>query len=466
MEAREQLLTDICIVGGGPAGYVAAIRASQLGATVVLIENRELGGTCLNRGCIPTKALLQTAEALRMMTKSKELGVLTSLSSTNLDLTFARKERIVKSLRSGIEHLMEKNKVQVLYAHAIIENSGCVVAKTPDATITVNCRKLLITTGSEPAIPDIPGVRLEGVLSSDHALALKEIPTSITILGAGAIGLEFATWFQALGTKVSVIEMMDSILPNEDQEMTTELLKIMKRQGIKFFLGAQVKEITRTENGLETHIETKVQTLQIPSEKILVATGRSLNSLSPDLVSLGVSTHRSAIVVNEYFETSVPNVYAAGDVIGGKLLAHLAFAQGRVTAENMLGKHSLIHENTIPTCVYTHPEVASVGMNEKQAQDHGISVKMGRFDLRNNGRAQSLGEREGFVKVITDAETGVILGACILGDHASELITELTLAVSLRVTADALANVIHPHPTLSEAIMEACADAAGRAIHQ
>lgn len=462
----EVMNADLCVLGGGPAGYVAAIRASQLGAKVILVENREIGGTCLNRGCIPTKALLKTAEALGMIKKSKEFGILAAISGTDINNAFTRKDRIVKSLRVGLEHLMVKNNVVVLGGKGTIENAGKVSVTTQDGNISVTCKKLLITTGSEPAKPGVPGIDHDGVLTSDEVLDLKEIPESITIIGAGAIGLEFATWFRSLGSKVTMVEMMENILPGEDKEITSDLLKIMKRQGIKFLLGAKVKEIRKTENGLETTIETDGKVSAISSEKVLLAAGRKLNSISPDIISLGVSVIKGAIVVNEHMETSVPNVYAAGDVVGGKLLAHLAFAQGKVAAENAFGMKSRINKNAVPACVFTNPEVASVGLSEDKAKDQGIHVKIGRFDFRNNGRALCHGEREGFVKVITDKETGIVLGAGIIGHNASELISELTLAVSVGIKADVLADLIHPHPTLSEAVMEACADAAGRAIHK
>lgn len=457
---------DLCVLGGGPAGYVAAIRASQLGAKVILAENREIGGTCLNRGCIPTKALLKTAEALGMFAKSREFGIISSVSGMNLDTVFARKDRIVKSLRIGLEQLMVKNNIEVLNGKGTIENANKIIVTTQDGNVSVTCKKLLITTGSEPAVPAIPGIDHNGVFTSDEALDFKDIPESITIIGAGAIGLEFATWFRSLGAKVTVVEMKDNILPGEDKEITAELLKIMKRQGIKFSLGAKVKEIKQSENGLVTEIESDGSTHGILSEKVLLAVGRKLNSISPDIVSLGVSVIKGSIAVNGHMETSVPNVYAAGDVVGGKLLAHLAFAQGKAAAENAFGIKSLINENAVPACVFTNPEVASVGLSEDKAKNKGIYVKIGRFDFRSNGRALCHGEREGFVKVITDKETGIILGAAILGHNASELISELTLAVSAGIKAEVLASLIHPHPTLSEAVMEACADAAGRAIHK
>jgi len=464
MDIKKEISADICVLGGGPAGYVAAIRASQLGAKVVLVEEREIGGTCLNRGCIPTKALLKTSEVLYIINKSKEFGIGSTVSSIDANTIFSRKDRVVKTLRMGLEHLLSKDGIEVLNGRGWIENPQSVTVKTQDGDIGVKCGKLIITTGSEPLMPDIPGTALEGVITSDEALDLKNIPESIAIIGAGAIGMEFATLFNSLGAKVTVIEFKDTILPNEDREVTAELLKIMKRQGVRFKLGSKVREILKSQNGLETFIEG--EELPILSEKVLVAAGRKLKSISPDIVSLGVKVIKGAIVVNGHMETSVEGVYAAGDVIGGSLLAHLAFAEGRVAAENAMGMHSRINYNAVPSCVYTNPEAASVGLNEEQAKEKGIAFKVGRFDFRNNGRALCHGEREGFVKVITEESTGVILGARILGPNASELISELTLAVSLGVKAEALADLIHPHPALAEAVMEACADAVGRAVHK
>jgi dihydrolipoamide dehydrogenase len=443
---------------------VAAIRASQLGAKVVLIEEREIGGTCLNRGCIPTKALLKTSEALHMIGKAKEFGIESSIPSIDANLSVSRKDRVVKSLRMGLEHLLSKNGIEVINGSGCIETIEKVTVKTKEGDISVKSKKLIITTGSEPLIPDILGSKLEGVITSDEALNLKSIPESIAIIGGGAIGMEFATLFNSMGSKVTVIEFKDTILPNEDREITSELLKIMKRQGIKFKLGAKVKELQKSQKGLEALIEG--EEIPILFEKVLVAVGRKLNSISPDIVSLGVKMIKGAIVVNEHMETCVGGIYAAGDVIGGSLLAHLAFAQGRVAAENAMGIQSRLNYNAVPSCVYTNPEVASVGLNEEQAKEKGINIKVGRFDFRNNGRALCHGEREGFVKVITEEATGIIIGARILGTHASELISELTLAVSLGLKAEVLAYSIHPHPALAEAVMEACGDAIGRAIHK
>jgi len=457
---------DICVVGGGPAGYVAAIRAAQLGAKVVLIEERELGGTCLNRGCIPTKALLKTSETMQSVNRAKEFGIEPSAASLNTGTAISRKDRVVRSLRTGLESLMSKNGVELLRGRGVIISPTSVAVETKEGGAEITCNQLIITTGSEPLVPDIPGIGLEGVITSDAALESSDIPESITIIGAGAIGLEFATYYRSFGTAVTVVEMMDTLLPGEDEDVTAELIKIMKRQGVKFHLGSRVKEIRKTPNGLEAVIENGETTVSLISDTVLSAIGRKSNCNTELMASLGIETKKGTIVVNDRMETSVRGVYAAGDVVGGKLLAHLAFAEGRVAAENAMGIRSRLNENAVPACVYTNPEVASVGLSERQAKEKGIDVKTGRFDFRNNGRALSHGEREGFVKVITESATGVIIGARILGLHASELISELTLAVTLGVKADVLADMIHPHPTLSECVMEACADAAGRAIHK
>lgn len=465
MTDLKEMKTDVCIIGGGPAGYVAALVAARLEANVVLIEKEHLGGTCLNWGCIPTKALLKTAETLETIKKSKEYGVEASLSSVILSNAVSRKDKIVKSLKMGLEALLKHPNITVLKGEGIIETANKVKVQVENETIIVDCDKLIITSGSKTLIPAISGMDLDGVITSNDAINLTEIPESMTIIGAGAIGLEFATLFNAMGTKITVVELQEKILPQEDSEITAELLKIMKRQGIKFKLGAKVKEIKEVDNELLTIIEENGVEYEISSEKVLMAIGRKTN-LTPDIEALGLEMDRKAIAVNEFMQTSIDNVYAAGDVVGGKLLAHLAFFEGKAAAENACGSKTKINYNVVPACVYTHPEVASVGMSEAEAIAEGYNVKLGRFDFRNNGRALCQGSRDGFVKVVVDEKTGIILGAQILGANASELISEITLAITLNAKAQDLANMIHPHPTLSEAIMEACRDAIGNAIHK
>ncbi|MBK5241086.1 dihydrolipoyl dehydrogenase [Clostridium sp.] len=462
---ESKISTEITIIGGGPAGYVAAIRSAQLGAKVVLIEESNLGGVCLNSGCIPTKALLKTSEVSRDFKKSKEFGIDSNISSINWNTSNERKNRVVKNLNMGLEHMLPAKGIMVLKGSGYIKDPKRILVSTVDGEIEVSTRKIIITTGSRPLIPKINGIDHTGVITSNEALNLTEIPKSIVIIGGGAIGLEFATMFSSAGSKVTIIEMKDKILPNENMEISTALLKIMKRQGINFKLSSSVKEIKQSENELEVVYIEKDSESSVLCENVLVAIGRKLNSTCEEFKNLGLTMENGAIVVNENMETNISGIYAAGDVIGGRLLAHLAFTEGKVAAENALGIDSRVNYNAIPACVYTHPEVASVGINEEQAEGLHMEIKVGRFDFRNNGRALTLGEREGFVKVITDSDN-TIIGCQILGVNASEIISEITLAITLKAKADVLADMIHPHPSLGEAIWEACADVLGRSLHK
>ena len=457
--------TKIAVLGGGPAGYVAAIRAAQLGADVVLVEEKELGGVCLNKGCIPTKALLKSSEISKTIKKSKEFGIEGSVANIKWDVSNERKNRVIKTLNLGLEHLLPGVGINVIKGRGTIVNSNLISVLTQEEKIEVNCKKIILTTGSAPLLPNIDNIHSKGVITSNEALNLDNVPQNIVIIGAGPIGLEFATMFSAVGSKVTVIEMRDKILTNEDAEISTELLKIMKRQGISFKLSATVQKIEQKEDGVEIHYTKKGKDFVLNCEKTLVAIGRKINSDSEDFKRLGIHIQNGAVEVNKKMETNIKGVYAAGDIIGGKLLAHLAFMEGKVAAENALGIDSRVNYGAVPACVYTSPEVATVGMTEQEATEAGIKVKVGRFNFRNNGRALSLGEREGFVKIVVDMEN-TIIGGQILGTNASEMISEITLAITLKAKADIIADMIHPHPSLNEAVWEACADAIGRAIHK
>ena len=329
--------TTIAILGGGPAGYVAAIRAVQLGASVVLIEEKELGGVCLNKGCIPTKALLKSSEVSTTIKKSKEFGIEGSVSNIKWDVSNERKNRVIKSLNLGLEHLLPGVGITVLKGKGTIQNPNRISVLTQEEEIEVNCKKIIITTGSAPLLPNIDNIYSKGVMTSNGALDLDRVPENIVIVGAGVIGLEFATMFNGMGSKVTILEMMNGILPHEDTEISTELLKIMKRQGIAFKLSANVQQIEETEDRLKIHYTSKGKEFTLSCEKVLVAIGRKLNSDSEDFKRLGIHIENGAVVVNERMETNIEGVYAAGDIIGGKLLAHLAFMEGKVAAENALG---------------------------------------------------------------------------------------------------------------------------------
>ncbi|WP_353852707.1 dihydrolipoyl dehydrogenase [Dehalobacter restrictus] len=457
----------IAILGGGPAGYVAAIRAAQLGASVVLIEEKELGGVCLNQGCIPTKTLLQNSAVANLVSKSREYGVESSASKIDWSSAWSRKERVVKSLRQGIGQLMTENKITVVGGKGSIISLGKIKVTTPGGEQEIPYKKLLITVGSEPSLPNIPGIDLEGVMTSNEALELTALPESLIILGAGVIGLEFAEMFKQAGTKVTVIEVEDRILCQEDKECSEELYKILKRSGIGFKLDAVVTRIAKENNGLQVSVLEKEKETIYSAGKILVATGRKPRTKMLGLKNLGLKLDKNgAIPVDEKLETMVKGIYAAGDVTGGRQLAHLAFAQGKCAVENALGLTGKINNYAVPSCIYTHPELATVGMSEAEAISQGIPVQVGRFFFRQNGRALANGQREGFVKITIHKDSHIILGGQILGEQASEMISELTLAIALQAKAEILADMIHPHPTLSEAVMEACADAVGRAIHK
>lgn len=463
MEHKSLISADIGILGGGPAGYVAAIRASQLGATVALIEEKELGGVCLNAGCIPTKALLKTSDTVVTVNKSKEFGVETAMTGIRWNVAEDRKNRVVKTLNTGVGQLLDARDVTVLKGRGTVLSEKEIIVQTIEGDVQVNCGKIILTTGAEPLIPNIKGIDQVGIITSSDALTMDILPESIVIIGAGVIGLEFANMFNAAGVKVTIIEQLDRILHAMDGEIAAELTKIMKRQGIAFKLSASVAEIQETGDGLAVTYSMGDKSFVQPCGKVLVAVGRRLNVDA--FKKLPLRIEKGTIVVNEKMETNISGVYAAGDITGGKMLAHLAFAEGKAAAENAMGIPGRVNYNAVPSCVYTNPEAASVGMTEDEVKRAGISAKVGRFNFRNNGRALTLGEREGFVKVIADQDN-TIIGGHILGANASEMISEMTLAITLKAKADDLAGMIHPHPTLGEAIWEACGDLLGRAIHK
>ncbi|MGC6173983.1 dihydrolipoyl dehydrogenase [Lacrimispora sp. 38-1] len=459
----DRVNTNIAVLGGGPAGYVAAIRAAQLGAEVVLIEEKELGGGCLNIGCIPTKALLKTSDTAITIKKSKEFGIESSIGNIDWNAALGRKNRVVKNLNTGVEQLLRANGVTIIKGRGSVISERKLVVQTEEEAIEVSCEKLILTTGAVPMMPPIDGINLVGVITSNEALSLDCLPESVVIIGGGVIGLEFASMWSAIGVKITVIEQKDRILPGEDKEVADELMKLMKRQGISFKLSALVTEIQKAEDGLAVTYNQGEKVSTQSCETVLVAVGRKLNS---DIFqNLNLNIMNGAVIVDESMETNKKGVYAAGDLVGGKLLAHLAFMEGKVAAENALGISSKVNYQAVPACVYTNPEIASVGMTHEEAIEAGIAAKVGRFNFRNNGRALTLGEREGFVKVIADQEN-TIIGGQILGINASEIISEITLAITLKAKADDLADMIHPHPSLSEAVWEACGDLLGRAIHK
>lgn len=462
----QQGQVDLAILGGGPAGYVAALRAAQLGASVALVEEREVGGVCLNRGCIPTKALLRTAQVAATIGKSREFGINSTLTGLDWMTMFRRKDRVVRGLRTGVEQLLSRGKVQVLNGRGTLLSSQDLLVVGKECEQRVLAKKVILATGSHPRKPPVPGVDLPNVITSDEALELPSPPESVLIIGAGVIGVEFASFFRALGIPVTLVEMTDGILPGVDCEASNELAKILRRQGVQLRLGSLVKQIDSAAGGLQVIVQGQSKDEQLTVSHVLLATGRALRSDEAGLPEAGLAIEQGAVVVDRQMQTNLPGVYAAGDLVGGQLLAHVGFMEGRVAAENALGRTRLADYSVIPACIYSFPELATVGMSEEAARLSGHDILTGRFDFRGNGKALGLGERDGFVKVIVDKATHSVLGGVIVGAEATELISELALAVRAQVSAEFLAEVVHPHPTLAEAVMEAAADAIGQAIHR
>ncbi|MFC1860557.1 dihydrolipoyl dehydrogenase [Chloroflexota bacterium] len=456
----------IVIIGGGPGGYVAAIRASQLGAEVTLIERDTLGGTCLNRGCIPTKALLESANALAGMRNVAVFGISAEKVSMDFSAVAKRKKAVIRQLVSGVNSLVRKNKIEVIKGTGTLVDPRTV--EIVETRARINADNIIVATGSKPATVSIKGIDEPGVITSNEALAMEELPDSVVIIGGGVIGLEFAQIIHRLGSKATIVEMMPQVLPTEDTEIANMLADILAKEGIEIFTGASVTSISGSQPDKKvvtftTKNASKGQERAV--EKVLLAVGRSPNTDDLGVDKLSLNVDKGRLVVNERMETSIPGIYATGDVVGGLMLAHVAMEEGKCAVENILGNDCQMNYQTVPRCVYTSPAVACVGLTEAKArQDYG-KVKVGRFPFRANGKALILNDTAGMVKIITDAKYGQILGAHIIGPQATELIAEAVLGMKMGATSDDLASTIHAHPTLSEAVMEAFLNVRGRQIH-
>ena len=460
------LRRDIIIIGGGPGGYVAAIRAAQLGASVTVIEKAQLGGTCLNWGCIPTKALYQNAQVIHTLTRSEEFGVLHNGFSIDMDKIQERKNRVVTQLRDGISHLLRAYDVEYIEGHAIFASPQQIdVELTNGEKLSLDGESVIIATGSVPSRPPFPGIDLPGVINSDGLLEIEKIPESMVIIGGGVIGMEFASIFSAFGTEVTVIEFMPRILPLVDKDIVTRLAATLRKKGIKFSTNTRVKEILQDGESLKVVAEGKQGDQHFNAEKVLVATGRNINVTGLNLEGIGVQYDRQGITVDERFATNVAGVYAIGDVIGGMMLAHVASDEGKACVEYILGHKGHINYDAVPSVVFTSPEVATVGLTEEEATEKGLPLSVGRFLYGANSKAVAMGEESGIVKVIARADTKEIIGAHIFGYGASTMIHEAALAVENKLTVDDVARTIHAHPTLSEAFLEAVLAVDDRAIH-
>jgi len=458
--------TDVAILGAGPGGYVAALRAAQLGARTALIEENEVGGVCLNVGCIPTKALLRSAEVYRTFLRAKEFGLRLEGSVTpDWAAIQKRKTVVVRRLVKGVEVLLREAGVQVLRGRGRLVSSGALEVATADGAQLVEAGSVLLATGSRPVRLPLPGMDLPGVLDSTAALALEELPRRLLIVGGGVVGVEFAAVFNAFGVEVTVVEMLDRLLPLMDGDLGPELGRLLGKRGVRFYLGSRVTRIDAVGGGLRVTVAAPEEEVAVEADRVLVAVGRRPNVEDVGLEAAGVRFGRNGIPVDAHMQTDVSGLYAVGDVTGGALLAHVAMRQGEVAVESALGRSTRFDPKTIPYCVYTDPEVASVGLTEQQAHAQGYDVRVGRFPLRANGKALTYGEPEGFVKIVGEARFGEVLGLHIVAPHASDLIHEGGMALALEATLDELITTVHAHPTLGEAVREAAMAARSGALH-
>ncbi len=454
----------VVVIGGGPGGYVAAIRAAQLGAKVAVIEKNRLGGTCLNVGCIPTKALVASVEVLHKVKKAGDYGV--SVDSYEIDFgrMMERKDQIVEKLVTGIKFLFKKHKISVYQGVGKITAKNKVEITDIEGNLQeIEAENIIIATGSETALIESLGYDGEQIITSTEALALSEAPKRLLIVGGGVIGCEFASIFAELGTEVTIVDIAPAILPTVDKDASRLMQSLFKRRGIKLKTKTGIKEIRKSHSEVVAHLDNGEE---IVADKVLISVGRSLNSKGLGLEEVGVQVNsKGAIPVNLKLQTNLPNIYAIGDITDKLLLAHVASAQGLVAAENIMGSSKEMNYDIIPNCIFTFPEVASVGITSQQAEEQGLKVKLGKFPFTAIGKAQAAGETDGFVKIIADAETDHILGAHIVGPHATDLIAEVTLAMKLGATVAQVVDTIHAHPTLAEAVLEAAEAVHGKSIH-
>ena len=455
---------NVIIIGGGPGGYVAAIRAAQLGKKVAVVEANHLGGICLNWGCIPTKALLKNAEVYDIVKNAKKYGIEVGDVTVNWEKMIKRSRDVAKRLSKGIEFLIKKNKIDYISARGKLLGNGKVETTDADGKITeISAENIIIATGARAKY--FPGMEPDGnqVITYKEAMIPERQPKSLVIIGAGAIGVEFAHFYHTFGTEVTLIEALPNILPVEDEDISVELGKLFKKRKINILTNTMVDKIEKSKSKVKVHLKDGEI---IEAEKALIAVGVKGNVEDLGLEECSISVEKGWIKVNGYLQTSQSNVYAIGDVAGPPWLAHKASAEGIIAAEHSAGlKPEPMKYDNIPGCTYCHPEVASVGLTEKAAKEKGYEIKIGNFPFRGLGKSMAVGDTDGFVKVIYDAKYGEMLGCHIIGAEATNLITEAVIARNLETTHHEVLKTIHPHPTLSEAIMEATADALGEAIH-
>ncbi|MBM3401935.1 MAG: dihydrolipoyl dehydrogenase [Bacteroidetes bacterium] len=458
---------DIIVIGSGPGGYVAAIRASQLGFKVAVVERESLGGICLNWGCIPTKALLKSANVFEYISHASEYGIEVKEAKADFSGMIKRSRGVADGMSKGVQFLMKKNKVDVINGSGKLKRGGKVEVNGSDGTVTeLSAKHIILATGGRSR--ELPNLKQDGkkVIGYRQAMVLAQQPKSMVIVGSGAIGVEFAYFYNAIGTKVTIVEYLDNIVPVEDEDISKQLLRSFKKSRINIMTGTNVESVDTTGNGCKVLVKTAVGTETIECDVVLSAVGVSPNIEHIGLEELGIKVDKGRVQVDDFYKTNIEGVYAIGDIVKGQALAHVASAEGIICVEKIAGHHpEPLNYNNIPGCTYCSPEIASVGYTEKAAIAAGYEIKVGKFPFSASGKASAAGAKDGFVKVIFDAKYGEFLGAHMIGANVTEMIAEVVVARKLETTGMDIVKTVHPHPTMSEAIMEAAADAYGEVIH-
>jgi dihydrolipoamide dehydrogenase len=458
---------DLIVIGSGPGGYVAAIRAAQLGLKTAIVEKESLGGVCLNWGCIPTKALLKSAQVFEYIHHAADYGINVGESSADFDAVVKRSRGVADGMSKGIQFLMKKNKIDVIMGYGKIKKDGKVEVKAADgSTKEYETKNTILATGGRSR--ELPHIKQDGkkVIGYREAMTLPNLPKSMIVMGSGAIGVEFAYFYATMGTKVTIVEFLDNIVPVEDEDVSKQLNRSFKKLGIDILTKSSVESIDSSGDVCKVTVKTDAGEKVLEAEVVLSAVGYTPNLENLGLEELGIKVDKGRVVTDPFYKTNVEGIYAIGDIVGGQALAHVASAEGIICVEKIAGHHpEPLNYGNIPGCTYCSPEIASVGMTEKKAKEAGYELKIGKFPFSASGKASASGAKDGFVKLIFDAKYGELLGAHMIGNNVTEMIAELVVARKLETTGMEIIKSVHPHPTMSEAIMEAAADAYGEVIH-
>lgn len=459
---------DIIVIGSGPGGYVTAIRASQLGLKTAVVERESLGGICLNWGCIPTKALLKSANVYEYLKHASDYGITVKDANADFGAMIERSRGVANGMSNGIQFLMKKNKIDVIKGSGAVKAGKKVAVTAEDGTVTEYTadKGIILATGARSRkLANIPQDG-EKIIGYREAMSLKKQPKKMVVVGSGAIGVEFAYFYNTLGTEVTIVEYMPNIVPVEDEEVSKQMEKSFKKAGISIMTNASVESVDTSGKGCVVNIKTAKGEEKIECDVVLSAVGIETNIEGIGLEEVGIATDRGRVLVNDYYQTNIPGYYAIGDIVPGPALAHVASAEGIICVEKIAGHHpEPLDYGNIPGCTYASPEIASVGMTEKAAKEAGMDIKVGKFPFSASGKASAAGAKDGFVKLIFDAKYGELLGAHMIGANVTEMIAEIVAVRKLEVTGEALIKTVHPHPTMSEAVMEAAAAAYGEVIH-